>query len=58
MKGSVLILLTSISVLVMLTSVSVLVILTGVFVGVLTLIWSNLMLEFISKIPVENEFNN
>ena len=42
----------------LLTSVSVLVQLTGVFVGVLTLIWSNLMLEFMSKIPVENEFNN
>ena len=40
--------------LVRLTSVSVLLLLTGVFVGELTLIWSILMLECITKIPVEN----
>ena len=53
-----LILLTIISVLILLTSVSVLVLLAGVFVGVLTLIWSILMLEYISKFPVYNGFNH
>ena len=54
----VLILLTSVSVLMLLTSVSVLVLLTGVFVGVLTLIWSILMVVFIAKIPVDNGLNH
>ena len=67
MEGSGLILLTiisvlrlfiSVSVLVMLSRVAVLVLMTGIFVGVLTLIWSILMLECISKVPVDNGFNN
>ena len=35
-----------------------LILLTSVFVDVLTLIWSILVLKFISKIPVDNGFNN
>ena len=58
LKVSVLIILTSVSVLVLLTSVSVLVPLTGVIVGMLMLIWSIMMLEFIPRIPVDNGFNN
>ena len=54
MKGTVLILLTSVSVLVLLTSVSVFVLLAGVFVGVFVLIWSILMLECIAKITIDN----
>ena len=55
---SVLILLTSVSMLVLLNSVSMLVLLTGVFVGVLTLICSIMMLEYIAKISDDNGFNN
>ena len=44
--------------LVLLSSVAVLVLITGIFVGVLTLIWSILMVEFISKVPVDNVVNN
>ena len=51
-------LLASISVMVMLSSVAVLVLITGIFVGVLTLIWSIMMVECISKVTVENWFNH
>ena len=44
--------------LIMLTSVFVLGLLTSVFVGVLMLIWSIQMLEYISKIKVDNGFNH
>ena len=54
----VLILMTSVSVLVLLSSIYVLVLFTAVFVGVLTLIWSILMLESISKISVDNGSNH
>ena len=57
-NSSVLILLTSFSALVMLSSVSVLVQLNGVFLGGLTLIWSIMMLECISKIPVDYGYNH
>ena len=53
-----LMLLASVYMLVLLSSVDVLVLLTGMFVGVLTLIWSILMLECISKFPVDNGFNH
>ena len=53
----VLIPLTSVSVLILLYSISVLVLLTGVFLGVLTLMWSILMLEFISRMHVDNGLN-
>ena len=52
------ILLNIILVLILLPIVSVLALLTGGFVGVLTLIWSILMLERIAKIPFDNGFNN
>ena len=55
---SVLMLLISVYVLVLMSSVDVLVLMTGIFVGVLTLIWSILMLECISKVPVDNGINN
>ena len=55
---SMLILLASVSVLIMLSSDAVLVLLTGIFAGVLMLIWCFLMVECISKVPVENGFNN
>ena len=54
----VLILFTSVSLLVLLSSFFVLVLFTGVFVGVFTLIWSILMLEYISKITVDNRLNH
>ena len=66
-EGYMLILLTSIYVLILLTSVYVLVLLysvaelalmTGIFVGVVTLIYSILMLECISKVTVYNGFNH
>ena len=44
--------------LILLSSFVVLELLTGSFVGVLKLIWSILMVEFISKVPVDNGFNN
>ena len=53
-----LILLSNVSVLVLVSSFSVLVLFTGVFVGLLNLIWSIIMLEFITKTPVDNDFNH
>ena len=50
--------LTSVSVLILLSSGAVMIFLTGIFVGGSTLIWSILMVECISKVPVENGFNN
>ena len=51
-------LLVGVSVLILFYSVAVLVLLNGIFVGVLTLIWSILMVGCISKVPVDNGFNN
>ena len=51
-------LLASVSVMMLLSSDTVLVLLTGIFVSVLTLIWSILMVEFISKVPADNGFNH
>ena len=53
-----LMLLDSVSVMILLSSGAVLVFLTGNFVGVLTLIWSILIVECIYKVPVDNGFNN
>ena len=53
-----LMLLASVSLLILLSSCAVLVLLTENVVGVLMLIWSIMMVEFISKIPVDNGFNN
>ena len=53
-----LMLLDSVYVLILLSSGAVLVLLAGIFADVLTLIWSILMVEFITKIPVDNGFNN
>ena len=50
--------LTSISVLVMLSRGDFMIFLAGISVGVLTLIWYILMVEFISKISVDNRFNH
>ena len=55
---SVLMLPVSVSVLIMLSIVVVMIFLTDIFVGVLTLIWSIFMVEFISKVPVDNIFNH
>ena len=55
---SMLMLLASVYVLILLSSGAVLVFLNGIFVGVLTLILSILMLECISKVTVDNGFNN
>ena len=55
---SVLMLLVSVYVMILLFSVAVLVLLNGIFFGVLTLIWSILMAECISKVPVDNGFNH
>ena len=55
---SVFMLFASVSVLIIIYSVAVLVLLTGIFVGVLTLIWSILMVECISKFPVDNWVNH
>ena len=54
----VLVLLASVSVLTLLSSVALLVMLTVIFFGVLTLIWSIMMVECISKVTVENWFNH
>ena len=51
-------LLASVSVLILLYSGALIIFLAGIFVGVLTLIWSILMVEFISKVPVDNVVNN
>ena len=53
-----LMLLTNVSVLILFSSVAVLAMLTGIFVGVLMMIWSILMVERISKVPVDNGFNH
>ena len=55
---SILILLASVSVLILLSSGAVLVFMSGIVVDVLTLIWSILMVECISKVTVDNGFNN
>ena len=51
-------LLASVHVMILMSSVAVLVLLTGIFVGVLTLIWSIQMAQCISKVPIDNGFNN
>ena len=55
---SMLMFLSSVSVLIMLSIFVVMIFLTDIFVGVLTLIWSIFMVEFISKVPVDNIFNH
>ena len=50
--------LASVSVLILLSGGAVLVFWTEHFAGVLTLIWSIMMVECISKIPVDNGFNH
>ena len=50
--------LTSVYVLVLLYSGSMVILLAGIFGSVLTLIWSILMVEYISKVPVDNRVNN
>ena len=55
---SMLMLLASVSMVIMLSSGSGLVFLTRIFVGVLTLIWSILMVECIHKGTVDNGFNH
>ena len=57
-RMSMMILLTSVSVLILLSIGTVTILLAGIFVGVLTFIWSILVVECISKAPVENRFNN
>ena len=54
----ILMLLASVYVMIRLYSGAVLVFLTGIFVGVLKLICSILIVECISKVSVENGFNN
>ena len=51
-------LLASASVIILLSSVAVLVLITGNSFYVLALIWTILLVERISKILVENEFNH
>ena len=53
-----LMLLASVSVLLLLYSGAAMIFLNDIFVGVLTLIWSILVAEFISKVPVENGLNH
>ena len=55
---SMLVLLTSVSLLVLLSSGAVMILLAGIFFGVLTLIWSILMVGCVSKFPVDNRFNH
>ena len=55
---SVLILLASFSVMIMLSNGALLVFLTVILVGMLTLIWSILMVECISKVSAYNGLNN
>ena len=55
---SMLVLLASVSVMILLSSIAIVVLLTGIFIGVLTLIWSILIVKCISKVPVNNGFNN
>ena len=56
-KMSILILLNSVSVLVLLYIGAVMILLACIFVGVLTLIWSILIVECIYKVPVDNRVN-
>ena len=51
-------LLDSVSVLVLLYSGAVMTLLAGIFVGVLKLFWSTLMVDFISKVYVDNGVNH
>ena len=53
-----LVLFTSVDMLVLLSNGAVMIFMDGIFVGVLTLIWSILMVECISKVPVDNGINN
>ena len=55
---SMLMLLASVSILILLSSDAVIIFLDGIFVCVLMLIWSILMVEYISKVPVDNGFNH
>ena len=55
---SMLMLLTSVSVLILLSSGSVMIFIIGIFVVVLKLMWSILMVEFISKVHVDIIFNH
>ena len=55
---SVLVLLASVSVMIILSIVAVLVKLTGIFVVMFTLIWYILIVECISKVPMDNGFNH
>ena len=57
-RMSMLMLLTSVSLLLQLSSGDVMILLAGIFVGVMTLIWSILMVEFIYKAPVDNRVNH
>ena len=57
-RMSMLILLTIVSVMILLSSGILMILLAGIFVCVLTLIWSILMVEYISKVPIENGVNN
>ena len=57
-RMSMLMFLTSVYVLVLLYSGSMVILLAGIFGSVLTLIWSILMVEYISKVPVDNRVNN
>ena len=53
-----LVLFTSFDMLILLSSGDVVILLTGIFVGFLRLFWSILMVECISKVPVDNGINN
>ena len=53
-----LIVLASVYMLILLSSGDVLLFLTDIYVGLLMLVWSILMVECISKVPVESGFNN
>ena len=57
-RMSVLMFLTSVSVLVLLYRGDLMILLAGIFVGVLMLIWSILMVEFISKVSVDKRVNH
>ena len=50
--------LTSVSVMVMLSSGALVIFMAGMFGGFLMLIWSILMAECISKLPVDNRVNH
>ena len=55
---SMLMFLTSVSVLVLLSSGTVMIFMDGIFVGVLTFIWSIVMVECIYKVSVDNRVNH